>query len=517
MTLYGGYAAPVYGFGGFWPIRTSGVPWMKRLFLGALLGMCATIAIDGMRVLHAAGNFEQLELFTKVLHYVQTNYVEKVDTKKLIEGAIKGMLSTLDPHTVYLPPDQYKEMQVDTSGKFGGLGIEITVTDGYLTVVTPIEDTPAFRAGVEPGDRIIIIEDKVKKLKKNTKGMTLQDAVGVMRGGKGTSVFLHVARKGHDGLLVYEIVRDTINVVAVKSGLIEPDFGWLRVTNFQAHTSKELRERIEQLTRKNGRPLKGVVLDLRSNPGGLLEEAVSVSGLFLDRLPVVSTIGRDKAKKEVEHSSGIKPYKTFKMVVLVNESSASASEIVAGALQDHKRAIVVGKPTFGKGSVQTVIDLENKSGLKLTVARYYTPNGRSIQSKGIRPDIEVDRLDPTLIEKSRQAKVLREADLQGHILGEDEKTPTAEPAEDAESEKVSKGSIEEYKDKRPIREKDGKKYRVDDPAEMIKTDFQLQQSVSYLKAWGIFERGPAGAKKQPVEAAEKKDPEESSEDSEDEG
>ena len=480
---------------------------MKRLLTAGLLVIGGSIAFDGARVLHAQGNFEQLELFSKVLHYVQSNYVENVDSKKLIEGAIKGMLSTLDPHTVYLPAEQFKEMQVDTSGKFGGLGIEITVTEGYLTVVTAIEDTPAFYAGVEPGDRVIIIEDRALKIKKNTKGMGLGDAVGYMRGKKGSKIILHMARKGKEGLIPIEIERDVINVLAVKGGLIEKDYAWLRVTNFQANTSRELRTKLEKLIHLNKGPLKGVVLDLRANPGGLLEEAVSVSGLFLDRLPIVSTIGRDKSKKEVEFSSGHKPYKDFKMVVLVNESSASASEIVAGALQDHHRALIVGKQTFGKGSVQTVIDLENRAGLKLTVARYYTPNGRSIQSKGIRPDIEVDRLDTSLVEKARQGKPLREADLAGHMLGEDEKPEAPAPIDgmDEPVEKVTKGSIEDYKDKRPIKEKDGRKLRVDDPAEMVKTDFQLQQSLSYLKAWGVFERGPASKAKPNEKAADADD------------
>ena len=455
---------------------------MKRL-----LAAVALVAFGAF--VHAAGNFEQLEIFTKVLHYVQSSYVEPVDAKKLIEGAIKGMLATLDPHTVYLPAEQFKEMQVDTSGKFGGLGIEVTVTDGYLTVVTAIEDTPAFHAGIEPGDRIILIEDKANKAKKSTKGMTLQDAVTVMRGKRGSKITLHILRKGKDSLIPITIERDIINVVAVKSGMIEPDYGWLRITNFQANTGRDLRDRLQKLIQKNGRPLKGVVLDLRGNPGGLLDEAVAVAGLFLDRVPIVSTVGRDKAKKEIEYSTGVNPYKDFKMVVLVNEASASASEIVAGALQDHHRAIVVGKTTFGKGSVQTVIDLENKAGLKLTVARYFTPSGRSIQSTGIKPDIEVDRIDPALLEKSGKAKALKESDLANHILGENEKSVEELPEE--LSEHVTQGNAEDYKDKRPIRERDGKKIRLDDPAEMIKTDFQLQQSLSYLKVWTIFERGTA--------------------------
>ena len=386
-------------------------------FVGALIGFTALVGVGFYRNAQASPNYEYLDLFTKVMHFVQTNYVEEVDTKKLVEGAIKGMLATLDPHTVYLPADEFKEMQVDTSGKFGGLGIEINIADGYLTVVTPIEDTPAFRAGVEPGDRIVVIEDKIKKIKKETKGMNLQEAVNLMRGEKGSKVTIYVARKGAEKLVQIDIKRDIIKVKAVKGGLLEPDYGWLRITNFQTNTGRDLRTNLEKLVHDNGdKPLKGIVLDLRNNPGGLLEEAVNVAGLFLEKgATVVSTIGRDKTKKEVETAREDHPYRDVKMVVLVNESSASASEIVAGALQDQKRAIVVGKQTFGKGSVQTVIDLENKSGLKLTIARYYTPSGRSIQSKGITPDIVVDALDLSLVDKSKKNRMLRESDLEGHI------------------------------------------------------------------------------------------------------
>jgi len=456
--------------------------------IGIVFGVTLTTGFQWFKDSRAAANYEYLDLFTKVLQFVQSNYVEEVETKKLVEGAIKGMLSTLDPHTVYLPPEQFKEMQVDTSGKFGGLGIEITVTDGYLTVVTPIEDTPAFNAGIEPGDKILMIEDKNKKVKKETKGLSLQEAVNLMRGEKGTKVTIHVARKGAEKLLPYEITRDIIKVVAIKGGMIEPDFAWLRITNFQSNTAKELKKKIDSLVKTNGKPLQGAVLDLRSNPGGLLEEAVSVSGLFLEnKAAVVSTMGRNKAKKEIEYSRNDTPYKDFKMVVLVNEASASASEIVAGALQDHKRALVVGKPTFGKGSVQTVIDLENKSGLKLTIARYYTPSGRSIQSTGIKPDIEVDRLDVALIDKAKKGRYLREADLENHIVGENEKKDKDEDSSDPT--KITKGEDDDKtgKDRRPIKEKDGKKLRMDDPKEMVKTDFQLQQALGYLKAWKVFE------------------------------
>jgi len=247
---------------------------------------------------NASPNYEYLDTFTKVLHYVQLEYVEKVDTKKLIEGAIKGMLAELDPHSSYLPPDQYKEMQVDTSGRFGGLGIEITLVDGQLTVVTPIDDTPAFEAGVEPGDKIVRIEDKREKIDKSTKGLTLHEAVKLMRGKKGTNVTIHIRREGIPELIPITVRRAIIKVVSVKSGLIEPGFGWVRISNFQVNTTRDLRRHITKILKgskkKHKQKIKGIVLDLRSNPGGLLDAAVNVSGLFLrGKVPVVSTIGRN--------------------------------------------------------------------------------------------------------------------------------------------------------------------------------------------------------------------------------
>jgi len=473
--------------------------------MGIFLGMGLTVGLGVYKVSQAAPNYEYLDLFTKVLHFVQTNYVEEVDTKKLIEGAIKGMLATLDPHTVYLPPDLFKEMQVDTQGKFGGLGIEINIADGYLTVVTPIEDTPAFNAGVEPGDRIMIIEDKAKKVKKETKGLTLQEAVNLMRGEKGSKVTIHIARKGLDSFKPIEITRDIIKVAAVKGGLLDKDYAWLRLVQFQSNTSRDLKKKMEQLAKDNGRPLVGAVLDLRNNPGGLLEEAINVSSLFIDKAPVVSTMGRSKAKKEVEFSRGGAPFKNLKLVVLVNEASASASEIVAGALQDHKRALVVGKQTFGKGSVQTVIDLENKSALKLTVARYYTPSGRSIQGKGITPDIEVDRIDMALLDKARQGKFLKEADLENHLLREDEKSENNNSSDEGRAPKSETKTDKEKKDQDKlfgvVKEKDGKKVRVEDPKEIVKIDFQLQQAFSYLKAWNLFEAVTDSAKEGAVKSA----------------
>lgn len=461
-------------------------------FLAVFIGAGLTVGAGIYSLSQAAPNYQYLDLFTKILHFVQTNYVEEVDTKKLMEGAIKGMLATLDPHTVYLSPEMFKEMQVDTQGKFGGLGIEINVNDGYLTVVTPIEDTPAFLAGVEPGDKIILIEDKAKSLKKETKNLSLQEAVNLMRGEKGTKVTIHVARKGVQGLKPIEITRDIIKVAAVKGGLLDKDYAWIRIVQFQSSTSRDVKKKLEQLAKDNGKPLVGAVLDFRNNPGGLLEEAINVSSLFLEKVPVVSTMGRSKAKKEVEYARGAAPFKNLKLVVLVNEASASASEIVAGALQDHKRGLVVGKPTFGKGSVQTVIDLENKSALKLTVARYYTPNGISIQGKGIVPDIEVDRVDMALLEKAREGKFLKEADLENHLVGENEsKGEERSPQSTEKSDKDSKNQDRLFG---VVKEKNGKKVRIEDPKELVKLDFQLQQAFSYLKAWNIFEKVSQGVK-----------------------
>ena len=467
---------------------------LVTFFTALSLGVVLTLGLGAYKISQAAPNYQYLDLFTKILHFVQTNYVEEVDTKKLMEGAIKGMLATLDPHTVYLSPDLFKEMQVDTQGKFGGLGIEINIADGLLTVVTPIEDTPAFLAGVEPGDKIIMIEDKAKNIKKETKNLSLQEAVNLMRGEKGTKVTIHVARKGQQGLKPIEITRDIIKVAAVKGGLLEKDYAWIRIVQFQSNTAKDVTKKLEQAAKENGKPLVGAVLDLRNNPGGLLEEAINVSSLFVEKVPVVSTMGRSKAKKEVEYARGSAPFKNLKVVVLVNEASASASEIVAGALQDHKKALVVGKPTFGKGSVQTVIDLENKSALKLTVARYYTPNGGSIQGKGITPDIEIDRIDMAALDKARQGKYLKEADLENHLIGEEEKKDNSD--EEGRAPKSEGNSKDKNQDKifGVIKEKNGKKVRVEDPKELLKIDYQLNQAFSYLKAWNLFEKVSQGGK-----------------------
>src|SRR5437016_12973961 len=332
----------------------------------------------------AKETYENIEIFTNVLALVQKNYVDEVQTKQLIEGAINGMLSSLDPHSAYLTPDLYKELQVDTKGSFGGLGIEITSRNGVLTVVSPIEDTPAYRAGVKAGDQILKIEGEF------TKDLTLVDAVKKMRGPKDTKVTLPLQRENVRELFDVTLTREIIKIQSVKSKMLDKGYGYVRVTQFQERTDDDLERALKNLDKEAG-GLQGLVLDLRNDPGGLLTQAVKVADLFLDSGLIVYTDGRleNQKQKYFAHKPGT--WGDFPMVVLVNGGSASASEIVAGALQDHKRALVLGTQTFGKGSVQTILPLDDSSALRLTTARYYTPSGRSIQATGIVPDIVMDQ------------------------------------------------------------------------------------------------------------------------------
>ncbi|MBI3072708.1 MAG: S41 family peptidase [Deltaproteobacteria bacterium] len=419
--------------------------------------------------------YKKLNIFTKILHYVETNYVEPVDDTKLVYGAIKGMLDTLDPHTVFMPPDLYKEMKVDTSGEFGGLGIEITTKDGVLTVVAPIDGTPAHRAGVKSGDQILRIDGD------STKTMSLMDAVKKMRGPKGSKVKLTLRRKGERGTIQeLVIVRDRIKVVSVDSRLLGSGVGVVRIKSFQERTDVYLKDSIEKLEQQFGAPLKGLVLDLRNNPGGLLEQAVRVSDAFIESGLIVFTKGRQKGsvEREFAHPKGTRT--DFPMVVLVNGGSASASEIVAGALQDHGRAVILGTQTFGKGSVQTVTELEDGSGLKLTVAKYYTPKGRSIQEKGISPDIVVPE---GTIAKATE-KSTREKDLRGH-LREEKKGPGSgtEEAKPKEGEPAAPKP-----DVKPDEKGEAKVESWGDAS-----DLQLKAAHDYLKAWHIFKQSGKSA------------------------
>lgn len=356
--------------------------------------------------------YRELEKFSKVLHYIEANYVESVDTKNLIEGAIRGMLETLDPHSAYLSPEVYKEMKVETSGKFGGLGIEVSVAEGFVTVITPIDDTPAFRAGIKAGDRIIQINGKA------TKNLSLPEAVTLMRGKVGEKIDLVISRKSTDKPLKFSLQRESIKMQSVRSFYLPEGIAYFRIASFQERTSDDLAKAIEKILPK--KPI-GMILDLRGNPGGLLDQATRVSNLFIDEGPIVYTIGRDKTKKEIENAQRGRKLTDLPLVVLVDGSSASASEIVAGALQDYGRAIIAGQQSFGKGSVQTIVPVGDEAGLKVTIARYYTPSGRSIQVKGITPDVLVQAIDPKTVEAAQKnSKRLREADLDRHFDNEEE-------------------------------------------------------------------------------------------------
>ncbi len=360
--------------------------------------------------------YQYLRLFSDVLNIVQENYVETVDTQKLMYGAINGMLRELDPHSSFMKPEEYKDLQIETRGKFGGLGIEISMRDGILTVVAPLEDTPADRAGIEAGDQIVRIDDQP------TQDMTLTEAVQKMRGPKGTGVKLTIVRKGEQKPLEFNIVRDTISIQSVRFRTLEPGYGYVRISTFQSGTANDLRKALNELEAFNN-PLYGLILDLRSDPGGLLDQAVEVTDEFLEQGLIVYTGGRlESQKMRFEAKKNPNP-RDYPIVVLVNSGSASASEIVAGALQDHKRAIILGEPTFGKGSVQTVIPLTDGSAIRLTTSLYYTPSGRSIQAKGIEPDILVVREVPSSDEEENPdtPRRLREIDLPRHM--QNSKTP----------------------------------------------------------------------------------------------
>lgn len=334
--------------------------------------------------------YKELQTFANVLAIVQKNYVEPVSTKRLVNGAIIGMLASLDPHSAYLTPDLYRDLEVETRGSFGGLGIEITIKNDVLTVVAPIEGTPADKAGIKSGDEIIRINDDF------TKGMTLTEAVKMMRGPKGSKIHLTLHREGIPDLFTVAVERDVIRIQSVKSKQLKEGYGYIRISTFQDGTSEDVEKAIDKLA-KHG-PIRGLVLDLRDNPGGLLNQAVSVSDDFLDGGLIVYTQGRAENQQQKYFSHKKKSFKDYPMVVLVNGGSASASEIVAGALQDQRRVIVEGTQTFGKGSVQTILPLDDDSALRLTTARYYTPNGRSIQAVGITPDVVVEPPKPTLAE-----------------------------------------------------------------------------------------------------------------------
>ena len=385
------------------------------LFAGGVIGVFLAVGqgVFAERSDEGSLPLEDLRTFTEVFARIKSDYVEPIDDKALLENAIRGMLSGLDPHSTYLVPDDYQELQAGTSGEFGGLGIEVGMEDGFVKVIAPIDDTPAQRAGVEAGDLVIRLDDTP------VKGMSLPEAVKLMRGEPGTDIVLTIVREGVDRPIRITITRDVIHVTSVRSRSLEPGYGYVRISQFQLRTGESLREEVGKLREEAGDDdgLKGVVLDLRNNPGGVLNAAVSVSDAFLDEGIIVYTDGRMNDAKLTFNAKGSDILDGIPLVVLVNAGSASASEIVAGALQDHGRAVIMGEKTFGKGSVQTILPLENGSALKLTTARYYTPSGSSIQARGIVPDIPLDRVRVSRVDGGQG---VQESDLVRHLESEGE-------------------------------------------------------------------------------------------------
>jgi carboxyl-terminal processing protease len=460
------------------------------VLVGVLAGVLLSLNFSAVAQRDAAKYplpIDELRSFAEVFGAIKSGYVESVEDKKLITEAINGMLTGLDPHSAYLDQEAFKELQVGTQGEFGGLGIEVGMEDGFVKVVSPIEDTPAFRAGLKPGDLIIKLDDTP------VKGMSLNDAVKRMRGKPKTGIRLTIVRKGEAKPFEVTVVRDVIRVQSVKSKMIEPGYGYVRVSQFQELTPETMVKHINALY-KDG-PLKALILDLRNDPGGLLNGAVGISAAFLpSKAVVVTTDGRaeDAKRKYIaspeDYLRGTREdylralpaqVKNVPMVVLVNGGSASASEIVAGALQDYKRATIIGTQTFGKGSVQTIMPLGNNTAIKLTTARYYTPNGRSIQAKGITPDIEVE-------EPGSPAARVREADLVKHLGNDSDKDKPAAQAEKPKPEASDKP--------RPSTEEDRKPIELGGP-----DDFQLKQAMNHLKGLPVLAKAD-----KPDETAAKK-------------
>ncbi len=410
-----------------------------------VLGAALAVGVVSSQIVNAQGTYEDLRSFVDVLNVIKKNYVDEVKTKDLVSGAIKGMLSSLDPHSGYMSPEAFKEFQVETKGEFGGLGIQISMKDSILTVIAPIEDTPAYMAGIKAGDKILKIDGE------STKNMSIQDAVSKMRGPKGKPVTLNIFREGWTEPKDIPIVRDIIKIKSVKSKMLKDDIGYIKLTQFQEMTSDDLTKALKDLKEKG---MKSIILDLRNDPGGLLNSAVDVAGQFLPPKKLVVYIkGRTGDKIEYFTEGDDPTYTDLPMVVLVNQGSASASEIVAGALKDWNRAVIVGVQTFGKGSVQTLIPLSDGAGLRLTTAKYYTPSGVSIQNVGITPDIIV-KLEA---KDGKGISVIREKDLEGHL--QNEKNILAPDDED-------KVPLE-------VQEKD---------------DVQLQRAIDALKTWEVIDK-----------------------------
>ena len=436
----------------------------KRYYLSILL---VSLVLGGVLFFKGGGGevgadtndvYRKLDIFTEVLRQIELNYVESVDSQKLINGAIKGMVSSLDPHSAFMTKEEYQELMMDTKGSFTGVGIEITIKEDVLTVVSPIEGTPAYRAGIKAGDKIVKIGENL------TKNMTMMDAVKLIRGPKGTEVVLTILRSGEDKLMTFTITRDVIPLRSVRHFELDPEIGYARVSNFRSNTAEDLAEALEKL--EKGGALKGLILDLRNNPGGLLIQAVKVSDLFLEDGIIVTTKGKDESQSMSMPAHNEDIQRDYPIIVLVNGGSASAAEIVAGALQDNKRALILGTRTFGKGSVQTILPLSDGSGLRLTTALYFTPSGKSIQASGITPDIEME-FEPVKEEKDvgKGPNVIREEDLKNHMAIE---------AGDKDEDKVENTSDERVKF-------------------LLENDNQVRNALQLLKSWNIFSHIKTGS------------------------
>ncbi len=429
------------------------------LLLGVLVGAGITLDMTVLAERKETGEalsplpLDELRTFTEVFSRIKSDYVESVEDTKLLKDAIQGMLSGLDPHSTYLDPESFRDVRIETEGQFGGLGIEVTMENGFVKVVAPIEDTPAARAGLKTGDLIIRLDEKA------VKGMTLTEAVRIMRGRPGSDIVLTVVREGHVKPLKFTITRAVIKIRSVKHRLLEPGYGYLRITQFQSSTNKNLIIALKKLDKENKGKLKGLVLDLRNNPGGVLNAAVAVSDAFLNDGLIVYTEGRVADSQLKFSATPGDLLDGAPIVVLVNGGSASASEIVAGALQDHRRAVVIGTKTFGKGSVQTIVPVSNGSALKLTTARYFTPNGRSIQAAGIEPDIIAEEAKLTRSDKGDR---LKEADLARHL---------------------ENGNA---KDSKGAKKKDDKKTKGAGKGASPEEDYQLHEALNLLKGISIF-------------------------------
>uniref|UniRef100_UPI0005C9F318 S41 family peptidase n=1 Tax=Thiomicrospira microaerophila TaxID=406020 RepID=UPI0005C9F318 len=427
---------------------------LTGVVLGAFLVVGTSVMADRQGQSVQSLPIDQLRAFVEVYERISSSYVEPIEDGKMLENAISGMLSNLDPHSAYLPPENFEKVEEHTRGEFGGLGMEVGTEDGFVKVIAPIDDTPAQRAGVQAGDLIIRLDDK------SVKGMSLTEAVKLMRGEPGSTITLTIMRKGQREPIELELTRAVIKVKSVRHRLLDKDLGYVRISQFQVRTGRDLVDAIRDLEKENTQPLQGLVLDLRNNPGGVLNASVDVSNVFLDAGLIVYTEGRiDSSKMRFEAKRGDilngKP-----IVVLVNEGSASASEIVAGALQDHERALVVGRTTFGKGSVQTLLPLNNGAAIKLTTALYYTPSGRSIQAEGIKPDIIIDRVNVERVDTAGFG-LRTEASLENHL---------------------GKGKKEQQQE-------------VEEKVDLLAEDYELHESVNILRSMVFMNKGRANASK----------------------